>query len=191
MSGPEQNGNGTASTQNAAEALDATVGLPAAAVQVQERVNLALHKGHSVCLVLDYGSQYTQLIARRIRENGVYSMLMPGDATLERIKEVGPKAIILSGGPNSVHVEGAPQVPGGFFEYCRDEKIPVLGICYGMQLIVQTLGGEVKEAEAGGEYGRMAIRITHASQLYANEPEAMQLVWMSHWRRSDTIAGGL
>lgn len=82
MADIEQSGNDPATTCTMVDSSDATVGLPAAAAEVQERVNLALHKGHSVCLVLDYGSQYTQLIARRIRENGVYSMLMAGDATL-------------------------------------------------------------------------------------------------------------
>ncbi|GAB4817296.1 hypothetical protein N2152v2_004342 [Parachlorella kessleri] len=135
---------------------------------------------HSVCLVLDYGSQYTQLIARRIRENGVLSMLMPGDATMERIRSVQPKVVILSGGPNSVHVEGSPRVPEGFFEYCQENSIPVLGICYGMQLIVHQLGGEVKTAHGGGEYGRMPMRIVKNSNLYANQTEDGQLVWMSH-----------
>jgi GMP synthase (glutamine-hydrolysing) len=88
--------------------------------------------------------------------------------------------IILSGGPNSVHVEGAPRLPDGFFEYCAERAIPVLGICYGMQLIVHSLGGTVKEATDGGEYGRMPINVVPESTLYAGEPAAAQLVWMSH-----------
>jgi GMP synthase (glutamine-hydrolysing) len=98
----------------------------------------------------------------------------------ERIAEAKPKAIILSGGPNSVHVEGAPRLPPGFFDYCREHAIPVLGICYGMQLLVHTLGGTVGTAEAGGEYGRMPIDIVKGSTLYAGESAETQLVWMSH-----------
>jgi GMP synthase (glutamine-hydrolysing) len=178
-----------------------------------------IFQNHAVCLVLDYGSQYTQLIARRIRDNGVLSMLLPGDVTLvrerrsaptsrlhsctsfpvhvesiyharlgsvvryilqERIQEVKPRAIILSGGPNSVHLEGAPRLPDGFFEYCSGERVPVLGICYGMQLIVHTLGGEVKCAEEGGEYGRMPVHAVADSTLYEGQGKHSQLVWMSH-----------
>ncbi|KAK9831472.1 hypothetical protein WJX81_008476 [Elliptochloris bilobata] len=107
-------------------------------------------------------------------------MLLPGDVTLERIKEVAPRAIVLSGGPNSVHIADAPQLSPGFFEYCASNSIPVLGICYGMQLLVHALGGEVKAADGGGEYGRMAIRTTQASALYAQDTEHSQQVWMSH-----------
>ena len=89
-------------------------------------------QGVDTVVVLDYGSQYTQLIARRVRELGAYSVLLPGDATAARIASHAPKAIVLSGGPNSVHAEGAPSVPKEFFEYVEERKIPVLGICYGM-----------------------------------------------------------
>jgi len=99
----------------------------------------------------------------------------------ERIKSVSPKAVVLSGGPNSVHVEGAPRLPEGFLDYCSAESIPVLGICYGMQLIVHTLGGEVKEATSGGEYGRMPVHVaSDSSVLYAAQGKHSQLVWMSH-----------
>lgn len=98
----------------------------------------------------------------------------------ERIREAAPKVIILSGGPNSVHVEGAPRLPTGFFEYCTEQGIPVLGICYGMQLIVHSLGGTVKTATHGGEYGRMPIDVVADSTLYAGETNPTQLVWMSH-----------
>ncbi|KAL4448463.1 hypothetical protein ABPG75_005682 [Micractinium tetrahymenae] len=140
----------------------------------------SIFQRHLVCCVLDYGSQYTQLIARRVRENGVLSVLLPGDASMERIKSVHPRTIVLSGGPNSVHVEGAPRVPEGFFEYCQENDIPVLGICYGMQLIVHQLGGEVKTAEAGGEYGRMPMTVVCDSTLFSTESQDSQLVWMSH-----------
>lgn len=99
----------------------------------------------------------------------------------ERIKETNPKVIILSGGPNSVHVEGAPRLPEGFFEFCDEKNIPVLGICYGMQLLVHTLGGTVKSAEEGGEYGRMPINVVPESLFYSKEASgSSQLVWMSH-----------
>lgn len=139
-----------------------------------------LSDNHNVVLVLDYGSQYTQLITRRIRELGLFSFLFPGDASLDRIKGAKPKVVILSGGPNSVHVEGSPRVPDGFFEYCAENKIPVMGICYGMQMLVHLLGGEVKEASCGGEYGRMPIHITPGSQLYGYTNSDTVNVWMSH-----------
>lgn len=92
-----------------------------------------------------------------------------------------PKVIILSGGPNSVHVEGAPRLPEGFCDYCTDNDIPVLGICYGMQLLVHTLGGIVKSADEGGEYGRMPISIISGSDFYPKDMHSgSQLVWMSH-----------
>eukprot|EP00887_Chlorella_sp_A99_P007387 scaffold2.g7387.t1 len=120
------------------------------------------------------------LIARRVRENGVLSILLPGDASLERIESHKPKTIILSGGPNSVHVEGAPRLPDGFFEYVAEHSIPVLGICYGMQLLVHSLGGEVSTAHGGGEYGRMPMTVVRDSTLFGGEPSDSQLVWMSH-----------
>ena len=87
--------------------------------------------------------------------------------------------IILSGGPNSVHVEGAPSVPETFFDHCQTNSIPVLGICYGMQLIVQLMGGEVKPADKA-EYGRMPVHVVRDSVLYGEEMDKMQMVWMSH-----------
>lgn len=135
---------------------------------------------HSTVLVLDYGSQYTQLIARRIREIGAFSLLFPGDASLDRIKGANPSVVILSGGPNSVHLEGAPRVPEGFFEYCAEKSIAVLGICYGMQMITHVLGGEVKPAHHGGEYGRMPMDITSGSTLFSYLSKTSVNVWMSH-----------
>ncbi|GAX77333.1 hypothetical protein CEUSTIGMA_g4779.t1 [Chlamydomonas eustigma] len=135
---------------------------------------------HSTVLVLDYGSQYTQLIARRIRELGLFSVLFPGDASLDRIKSANPNVIILSGGPNSVHVEGSPRVPAGFFEHCEKMSIPVLGICYGMQMITHLLGGEVKAATHGGEYGRMPMDVSLSSHLFSNMTKKEINVWMSH-----------
>jgi GMP synthase (glutamine-hydrolysing) len=107
-------------------------------------------------LILDYGSQYTQLIARRVRELGFYSYVFPGDSGLDRIKEFAPQAIILSGGPSSVYDKGAPELPKGFLAYQTERGVPVLGICYGLQLLVQAFGGEVKPG-VKREYGRMGI----------------------------------
>lgn len=107
-------------------------------------------------LILDYGSQYTQLIARRVRELGFYSYVFPGDASLERIREFAPNAVILSGGPSSVYDPGAPELPRGFLAFQTERGLPVLGICYGLQLLVQAFGGEVKAGEKR-EYGRMGI----------------------------------
>ncbi|BDA43210.1 GMP synthase [glutamine-hydrolyzing] [Coccomyxa sp. Obi] len=117
-------------------------------------------------------------------------MLIPGDVTLERIKSVQPKAIILSGGPNSVHVSDAPQLPAGFYDYVKEHNIPVLGICYGMQLLVHSLGGEVQTVEKDGEYGRMSIRTTQASELYRDETDHAQMVWMSHGDKAVRLPDG-
>src|SRR5262245_55068359 len=97
-------------------------------------------KKHSTVVIVDYGSQYTQLIARRVRELGIYSFIVPGDASLERIESFEPKAVILSGGPSSVYDSDAPQLPEGFLKRQADTRLPVLGICYGMQILAQKLG---------------------------------------------------
>ena len=117
-------------------------------------------------LVLDFGSQYTQLIARRVREIGVHSILLPGDASLEEIAERNPAAIILSGGPRSVTDDSALQLPERFFDQCQKLQIPVLGICYGLQLIVASLNGAVEKASATGEYGRTEITVDTSSLLF-------------------------
>ncbi len=133
---------------------------------------------HATVLILDYGSQYTQLIARRVRELGVYSMILPGDVTLERIRQVGPKALILSGGPSSVYEIGAPQLPSGLLEEARKTGLPILGICYGMQLLARDLGGQV----VGGsvrEYGRMEVKSEGGARgAFAIAPSFK--AWMSH-----------
>ena len=126
-------------------------------------------------IVLDFGSQYSQLIARRIRECQVYSQVLPFSTPLERIRELAPKGIILSGGPCSVYEPGAPQVDPALF----DLGLPVLGICYGMQLMVQTLGGKVGPGVAR-EYGRAELRVTDPScALFRNVPSP-SVMWMSH-----------
>ena len=141
-------------------------------------------------MVLDYGSQYTQLIGRRIREMNVLSIMLPGDVGMDRILECHPKVIILSGGPNSIHVEGSPRVPPGFFEWAEENKIPVLGICYGMQMLVHLLGGRVKEADGRGEYGKMSIDPVAPSTLYGDDAGKPQTVWMSHGDEADSLPSG-
>ncbi len=112
-------------------------------------------------LILDFGSQYTQLIARRVREQKVYSEIWPYNASLDAIKEFGPSGIILSGGPESVYAEGAPRVSPQLFEL----NVPVLGICYGLQLVVYTLGGEVAPAERS-EYGFAMVYVEDTSDIF-------------------------
>ncbi|HEY0141697.1 MAG TPA: glutamine-hydrolyzing GMP synthase [Thermoanaerobaculia bacterium] len=128
-------------------------------------------------LVLDFGSQYTQLIARRIRENRVFSVVHPFDYPVEKIRALAPTAIILSGGPQSVYSEAAPICSREVFEF----GVPILGICYGMQLTAYLLGGKV-EAAAEREYGRAEIDVTAESPLFANTP-VHQRVWASHGDR--------
>ncbi len=126
-------------------------------------------------IVLDFGSQYNQLITRRLRDFGIYSELLPHDLSLEKIKQMKPKGIIFSGGPNSVYDEGALKVDPAIFEL----GIPILGICYGMQLMSYDLGGKVEKAE-NSEYGRADIDVIDPeSRLFKGLPEK-EYVWMSH-----------
>ncbi|MEE9432420.1 MAG: glutamine-hydrolyzing GMP synthase [Melioribacteraceae bacterium] len=125
-------------------------------------------------VVLDFGSQYTQLIARKIREQKVRSIIYPFSTSIEKIKDVNPKGIILSGGPTSVYDENSPQVPKGLFEL----NIPILGICYGMQLIAKKFNGKVTPAESR-EYGKAEIKLLNKSNLFSNV-ENNSVVWMSH-----------
>jgi GMP synthase (glutamine-hydrolysing) len=128
-------------------------------------------------LVLDFGSQYTQLIARRIREMKVYSEIHPFDVPIAKIREMNPKAIVLSGGPSSVYGEAAPHSSREIFEL----GVPVLGICYGMQLTAYQLGGGVEPASER-EFGGAEIEITKKSILFEGTPQR-QRVWASHGDR--------
>jgi len=126
-------------------------------------------------LVLDFGGQYSQLIARRIRECGVFAELLPANVDVERIKARAPKALVLSGGPNSVYDEGAPAFPTQLL----DLEIPLFGICYGMQAMALELGGVVEEAETG-EFGRTQLTVRDGGgKLLGGLPEE-QTCWMSH-----------
>ena len=125
-------------------------------------------------LVLDFGGQYSQLIARRVRECGVFAELLPHDVPLEEIERRRPKGLLLSGGPASVYADGAPQLRPELLEL----GIPVLGICYGMQAMVLRLGGKVESAEVG-EFGRSHLTVAQHGRLLHDLP-AEQSCWMSH-----------
>jgi GMP synthase (glutamine-hydrolysing) len=129
---------------------------------------------HETVLILDFGGQYTQLIARRVRELGVYSEIVPFNTTVEEIRRKSPRAIILSGGPSSVYEEGAPHPDPRVIEM----GTPVLGICYGVQLMAQFLGGEVKPS-ARREYGYAELEAKPGSQLLDGIASPVK-VWMSH-----------
>jgi GMP synthase (glutamine-hydrolysing) len=134
---------------------------------------------HDTVLVVDFGAQYAQLIARRVREARVYSEIVPRTMPIAEMLARRPKGIIFSGGPASVHVEGAPSIDPAIY----DAGVPVLGICYGAQLVALQLGGEVTRT-GGGEYGRTTMTRHGPSVVLATLPEE-QIVWMSH---GDAIA---
>ncbi|HAA95693.1 MAG TPA: GMP synthase (glutamine-hydrolyzing) [Dehalococcoidia bacterium] len=138
-------------------------------------------------VVIDFGSQYSHLIARRIREQKVYSVISQSRGTWDSVKHINPKGIILSGGPASVYEEGAPQIPSWVFE----RKLPVLGICYGMQALVHQLGGTVSPG-AKQEFGYAVLHQDDSesgSTLFNELPTEFQ-VWMSHGDRVETLPPG-
>ena len=134
-------------------------------------------------LILDFGSQYGQLIARRVREQQVFCQIVRHDLPAARIAELAPRGIILSGGPASVYQENAPRCDPALFGL----GIPVLGICYGMQLACQALGGDVEPA-AHREFGRAVLRVAQAEGLFAGVPTET-VVWMSHGDQARAAAG--
>jgi GMP synthase (glutamine-hydrolysing) len=139
-----------------------------------------------VVLILDFGSQYTQLIARRVRESHVYCEIHPCNVAFEAIAALEPKAIILSGGPASVYGEGAPSLDKRVFEL----GVPVLGICYGMQLTCHLLGGKVERADHR-EYGAAKVRVTRKGGIFAAfDADSDVDVWMSHGDRVAAIPPG-
>ncbi len=125
-------------------------------------------------MVVDFGSQYSQLITRRVRELKVYSHLIPADADWSSVEQLHPRAVILSGGPSSVYDPGAPQLP----TWVAQSGLPVLAICYGLQLLAHELGGKVEPASVR-EYGPATVRIEHGSPLFDGLPTELP-VWMSH-----------
>ncbi|MDU3491550.1 MAG: glutamine-hydrolyzing GMP synthase [Limosilactobacillus fermentum] len=136
-------------------------------------------------IVLDFGSQYNQLITRRIRDFGIYSELLSHKITAEEIKQINPKGIIFSGGPNSVYDEGAFTVDPAIYKL----GIPILGICYGMQLMAHDLGGKVEVAD-DSEYGRADIEVTKDDAvMFAGLPKK-EYVWMSHGDRVAAVPAG-
>ncbi len=138
----------------------------------------------NMVLVLDFGSQYTQLIARKIRELGVFSEIVPYDFSLARIKKKAPGAIVLSGGPQSVYEEGAPLISADIFRL----DIPVLGICYGLQLMAHLLGGKVAPSQRK-EYGFASLEVTQRGGLLRGVRNRSQ-VWMSHGDIVGTLPPG-
>ena len=141
---------------------------------------------HELILILDFGSQYTQLIARRVREQGVYCEIVPFHYSLEKILERNPKGVILSGGPNSVYEEDAPQVDADFYGKI---DAPILGICYGMQLLAKDLKGEVSPSDVR-EYGHAKLKVLSGeTELFAELPFELD-VWMSHGDHVTSLPGG-
>jgi GMP synthase (glutamine-hydrolysing) len=143
-------------------------------VEALEEVHDELPAATDEVVVLDFGGQYSQLIARRVRECGVFSELLPHHAGAEEVARRRPKGVILSGGPASVYAEDAPALEAALLEL----GIPVLGICYGMQLLALHLGGRVQGAEVG-EFGRSQLTVGQTGRLLAGTPHE-QSCWMSH-----------
>jgi GMP synthase (glutamine-hydrolysing) len=131
---------------------------------------------HDTIIILDFGSQYTQLIARRIRESNVYCEIMPFDTPKEAVHERSPKGIVLSGGPASVYDEDAPKLS---YRLLEEFQCPVLGICYGLQMLASDLGGEVRPS-ANREYGYAKLSVTDRKSLIFKDLPAEMDVWMSH-----------
>lgn len=143
-------------------------------------------KNQELVLILDYGAQYTQLIARRVRESHVYCEIHPGNLTLPAILAIKPRAIILSGGPQSVYAPGAPKPDPGVFSL----GVPVLGICYGEQLMARELGGRVEPSESR-EYGPARLTIHENLGIFSSLARGEELqVWMSHGDRLTAIPDG-
>ena len=142
---------------------------------MNDKANISLdNKNIDTILVLDFGSQYTQLIARRVRESNVYSEILPWDIDEEKIREIKPKGIILSGGPESVTQSHTPRIPQVVF----DLNIPLLGICYGMQTLAEQMGGQVISSD-NKEFGHAEVLLKADSLLFKNLEQTLN-VWMSH-----------
>jgi GMP synthase (glutamine-hydrolysing) len=137
-------------------------------------------------LILDFGGQYTQLIARRVREQNVYSEIHPFNLPVAKIRELAPRGIILSGGPASCYAPDAPRVSGEVYEL----GVPILGICYGTQLTALQFGGKVEAAERR-EYGRATVKVTEPGELFHGFGAGEEIpVWMSHGDRVESLPAG-
>ena len=143
-------------------------------------------KNHERIIILDFGSQYTQLIARRVREAGVYCEILPFNTPAAQIQAIRPRGLILSGGPASVYQEGAPHSQP---DLVREPNYPVLGICYGLQLMAQQMGGEVKASgRRGYGYGRLTV-VDDSTRLFTGLPTELD-VWLSHGDRVTQLPAG-
>ena len=150
-------------------------------MSVQSKLDIK-SKNIDTILVLDFGSQYTQLIARRIRESDVYSEILPWDVDIKKIEDINPKGIILSGGPESVTDIHTPRAPKIVF----DLQVPILGICYGMQTLAEQMGGQVTTSEKK-EFGFSTFKIEDESRLFAGSSSEIIDVWMSHGDKVETL----
>ncbi|MCZ2207005.1 glutamine-hydrolyzing GMP synthase [Cylindrospermopsis raciborskii] len=162
--------------------MNTAVGLPID-IACQSEENLP-HGDRQMIVILDFGSQYSELIARRIRETQVYSEVLSYRITPEEIRKMNPKGVILSGGPRSVYSDYAPQCDPEIWEL----GIPILGVCYGMQLMVNELGGKVTQAERG-EYGKASLLIDDPTHLLTNVENGVTM-WMSHGDSVTTMPPG-
>lgn len=153
--------------------MNTTVTLPTTQPNLQQEQELG-QINRPMIAILDFGSQYSELIARRIRETQVYSEVLSFRTTAAQLRQLNPKGIILSGGPNSVYDDGAPRCDPELWHL----GIPILGVCYGMQLMVNQLGGEVTRSERG-EYGKAALFIDDPTDLLTNVDDGSTM-WMSH-----------
>ncbi|MEM7554486.1 MAG: glutamine-hydrolyzing GMP synthase [Cyanobacteria bacterium P01_A01_bin.84] len=142
--------------------------------QVTQRLHYLGSLNRQIIVILDFGSQYSELIARRIRETQVYSEVLSYRTSIEKLRQLNPKGIILSGGPSSVYDENAPECDPEIWNL----GIPILGVCYGMQLMVKQLGGEVAKADRG-EYGKASLYIDDPTDLLTNLEDGTTM-WMSH-----------
>src|ERR1700726_4304326 len=161
--------------------------LPMTAAQPASPSTPSVASAHDKILIVDFGSQVTQLIARRVREEGVYSEIVPFQKAEAAFKAMQPKAVILSGGPESVHEAGSPRAPQLIF----DSGVPVLGICYGQMTMAAQLGGEVEGGHAR-EFGRADVEVKAASQLFDSTWGIGERhpVWMSHGDRITKMPPG-
>lgn len=167
--------------------------------QLRKTLSLHLHSTYNppkkmekteLVLILDFGSQYTHLITRRIRSLSVFSLCISGTSSLETIASHNPRVVILSGGPHSVHAPESPSFPAGFLEWAQSNGIYVLGVCYGLQLMVQKLGGVVRVGEKQ-EYGRMDIVVEGRLGIFGNKKVGeQQVVWMSHGDEAASLPDG-